>query len=156
MIVIPTEASGGRDVQAHRIATRLAELYDDALRPSGLTIYQFGLLAFLYATQLDGWDRLSPDALADFIGTPPCVVARHLKLLEARGWVAEVVDPTEGQVVGVRITSEGRAHLRKAVPYWREAQRRAASMLDDRIERGGRIRHCAGDVARRARRSRDE
>ena len=116
-------------LNARRATRRLSQIYDDALKPVGLTINQFGLLAYLYGAKLGGRDRLSVGALADFTGIHPRAVTRHLGTLKARGWVADAVEPADRRVRAVCITGKGGAQLRRAVSFWRLAQARVREML---------------------------
>jgi DNA-binding MarR family transcriptional regulator len=116
------EIAGCTCLRARRATRQLTQIYDAALEPVRLTINQFGVLAHLYGSTLDGRHRLSIGTLADLVGKHPSTLNRELKPLKARGLVADVDDPTDRRVRAVQIASKGRAQLRKAVPCWRRAE----------------------------------
>ena len=96
------------------------ELYDRALEPAGVTIGQFGLLAFL--------DRVPPEAavaigvLAEARGMDPTTLTRNLKPLLEHGWVTQRPHPHDRRVRAVAITADGREKYVSALPLWRSAE----------------------------------
>ncbi|WP_146739712.1 MarR family winged helix-turn-helix transcriptional regulator [Hyphomonas pacifica] len=66
-----------------RAARRITREYDDALRPVGLTVTQFGLL--------NSVDRYEPDSiseLADLLALDRTTLSRNLKPLEKAGLIS--------------------------------------------------------------------
>ena len=113
-----------------RRATRLVtQLYDHALGPSGLTVSQFGLLAYLLGASQAPSNASSIGTIAEWLGMDPTTLNRNLKPLVAKGLVRIASDSADGRVRVVRITEKGRRGLLKAVPLWRSAQARVAKML---------------------------
>ena len=102
--------------RAARVVTRL---YDDALKPTGLRVTQFGLLSNLMAL---GSSTLTQ--LADAMVVDHTTLTRNLDLLEARGLVVtqEGQDRRERQL---RLSEKGIAALSEAYPLWQAAQIRA-------------------------------
>ena len=47
---------------------------------------------------------------------------RSLRPLEAKGFIRNASDPSDGRVRMLRITRKGDEHWRMAIPYWRQAQ----------------------------------
>jgi DNA-binding MarR family transcriptional regulator len=123
------EISGCACLSARRAGRQLTQIYDRALKPAGLTVNQFGLLAKLYGASLVGRQGLSIGVLAERLGMDPTTLNRNLKPLAARGLVADRVDPEDRRVRAILITSKGLAKLRKAVPFWRRAQTRIQKAL---------------------------
>ncbi len=109
-------------LRMRRAARRVTQLYDHALEPAGLTVNQFGLLAYLQGANLTRAGGLSIGAIAEFLGMDPTTLNRNLKPLVAKGLVWNAADPADGRVRIVRIAVKGQRALRKAVPLWREAQ----------------------------------
>lgn len=98
-------------------ARRLAQRYDNALRPVGLTSGQFSILGAL--------NRDAPvplGALATILGMDRTTLTRNLQRLEARNLVADATDADDARVRALRLTADGRALLGTAVPLWRLAQ----------------------------------
>jgi DNA-binding MarR family transcriptional regulator len=102
-----------------RAARILTKLYDDALKPTGLKVTQFGLLSNLMAL---GSSTLTQ--LADAMVVDHTTLTRNLDVLEARGLVVteEGEDRRERQL---RLSDKGIASLSDAYPLWQAAQARA-------------------------------
>ena len=105
-----------------RTARGLTLAYERALRPVGLTIAEFGVLAFLYESKRQGRAQVPPGALADFVGAKPSTFLRQLRRLKAEGLVAEAAGTTRSRQRALSITAEGGTRLRAALPLWAEAQ----------------------------------
>ena len=116
------EIVGCTCLRLRRVTRHLTQIYDRALEPVGITINQFGLLAHLHGSSLEGQDWLSIGALAGLVGMHPTTLNRDLKPLRAQGLVADATDPVDRRVRAVLLTGKGRGKLRKAVPCWRRAQ----------------------------------
>ncbi|HEX2555512.1 MAG TPA: MarR family winged helix-turn-helix transcriptional regulator [Microvirga sp.] len=85
------------------------------MRPSGLTVAQFGLLGtIVYGTSV------SETALAERLGLERTTLVRNLKILSARGWVEPA--PGDGRGLRHRLTASGAETLRAAIPLWEAAQ----------------------------------
>jgi DNA-binding MarR family transcriptional regulator len=119
-------------LRARRVTRRLTQIYDAALEPVHLTANQFGVLSYLYGMTLGGHDHVSIGVLAERVGKHPTTLNRDLKPLEVLGLVASVENPGDRRVRAIQITSKGRAHLRKAVTFWRQAQSRVREELGSR------------------------
>jgi|RhiMetdeSRZDD1v2_1073273.scaffolds.fasta_scaffold469715_2 DNA-binding MarR family transcriptional regulator len=105
-----------------RMAARLVtQRYDDALRPAGLRIMQFTLLARLHAV-----DRVTMTELAEQASLDRTTLTRNLKPLIERGYVRVVAGKDQRERL-VTVTDSGRAALREALPLWEQAQ---TSMTD--------------------------
>ena len=105
-----------------RMAARLVtQCYDDALRPAGLRIMQFTLLARLHAV-----DRVTMTELAEQASLDRTTLTRNLKPLIERGYVRVVAGKDQRERL-VTVTERGRQALREALPLWEQAQ---TSMTD--------------------------
>ena len=123
------EVSGCTCRRARRTTRQLTQVYDTALRPSGLTANQFDLLTNLFGATLTDEKSLPIGVLAARMGMHPTTLTRDLKPLVAKGFVTDGRDPRDGRIRAVRITGRGRDKLRKAVPFWRNAQRQVEGTL---------------------------
>lgn len=119
-------------LRARRVTRRLTQIYDAALEPVHLTANQFGVLSYLYGSTLGGRDHVSIGALAERAGKHPTTLNRDLKPLEVSGLVASVEISGDRRVRAIQITSKGRAHLRKAITFWRQAESRVREELGPR------------------------
>lgn len=90
--------------------------YDDALRPFGLRVTQFNVLAVLGQV-----GPASHTELAKLLATERSAIARNLKPLVSRGFVS-VQPGTDRRTRLVTISSRGRKNLLKALPAWAKAQ----------------------------------
>ena len=100
---------------AQRAARALARRFDEALRPVGLTNWQFSLLMAL--------NRPVPPtigALADFLVMDRTTLTAALKPLQRRGLVEVAPDPQDRRSRLLSLTEDGAETLARAVPIWRE------------------------------------
>ena len=123
------EVSGCTCLRARRLARQLTAAYDRALKPVGLTVNQFGVLAKLYGATRGGPAGLAIGALAERVGMHPTTLNRDLKPLKARELIADAVEGRDRRVRAVIITAKGIAKLRKAIPLWRHTQKRLEAGL---------------------------
>ena len=118
--ITSTECIATRVRQLSRIVTRL---YDDALRPFGITASQFTLL-----TQLAQQDGITAVEIGTELDIEKSTLSRNLKRLLALGHLT--MDPPAGRRGrGLHLTPKGREVLQKAYPVWREAQQRTTRAL---------------------------
>ncbi|MFZ4808683.1 MAG: MarR family winged helix-turn-helix transcriptional regulator [Hyphomicrobiaceae bacterium] len=106
--------------QLSRIVTRV---YDDAMRPLGITASQFTLL-----TQLAQQDGITAVEIGFTLDIEKSTLSRNLKRLLALGLI--IMDPPAGRRGrGLHLTPKGQAVLKDAYPVWVEAQRRAMLVM---------------------------
>lgn len=106
--------------QLSRVVTRL---YDDALRPLGITASQYTLLA-----QLASRDGITAVEIGHELDIEKSTLSRNLKRLLALGLI--IMDPPAGRRGrGLHLTSRGQLVLVEAFPIWQEAQSRASATL---------------------------
>jgi DNA-binding MarR family transcriptional regulator len=109
-------------MRMRRATRRVTQLYDHALEPAGLTVSQFGLLAYLLGASRAPSNASSIGTIAEWLGMDPTTLNRNLKPLAAKGLVRNAPDSADGRVRIVRITDKGKRVLLKAVQLWRGAQ----------------------------------
>ena len=101
-----------------RVARKISKRYEDALRPVALKAGQFTILAALKR------ERPAPlGALAAGLGMDRTTLTKDLRPLERRGLVTSVADEKDARVRRLKLTPQGRALLKKAVPLWQAAQK---------------------------------
>ncbi len=133
-----------------RMATRVVtQLYDDVLRPSGLRVTQFSMLAAIARLGLANLRQLE-EALA----IDQTTLTRSLGLLERDGLTERAAHP-DRRIRAMRLTARGRAVLRTARPLWSRAQEMVLRELGSKgwADARRRLAHLR-DVAVRTRRSR--
>lgn len=106
--------------QLSRIITRV---YDDALRPLGITASQFTLL-----TQLAQQDGITAVEIGHSLDIEKSTLSRNLKRLLALGHLT--MDPPAGRRGrGLHLTPKGQDVIQKAYPVWKDAQARAVRTM---------------------------
>ena len=109
-------------LHARMTARLLSRAYEAAMRPSGLTVAQFGLLG-----TIGHGGSLSETALAERLGLERTTLVRNLKILADRGWVE--AGPGDGRGLCHRLTPGGAEALGAAIPLWEAAQRAVEARL---------------------------
>ncbi len=104
----------------HRVVSRI---YDDALRPHGLTTAQLNLLVAITAL-----DSVSPTALCERLDLEKSTVSRNVERMAREGWVlAQTAE--DGRERLLSTTRQGRSLLRRVRSDWDAAQKRAKKLL---------------------------
>lgn len=110
---------------ASRMAARsITAVYDGELRPYGLRITQFSVLAMLVLA-----GALPITALAKALGLDRTTLTRNLAPLESKGWVRVRPDASDARTRVVSVTPAGEGVARKALPGWRRAQQAVAGAI---------------------------
>src|SRR5881296_1607673 len=100
-----------------RMVTRVVtQLYDDCLRPSGLRVTQFSILAAIARL-----GEASLKQLEDELAIDQTTLTRSLSLLESGG-VIERASHLDRRIKAMRLTSKGRRAVEVARPLWAQAQ----------------------------------
>ena len=106
--------------QLSRIITRV---YDDAMRPLGITASQYTLLA-----QLAARDSITAVEIGHELDIEKSTLSRNLKRLLALGHIN--MDPPAGRRGrGLHLTGKGQAVLKDAFPIWQDAQKRTVGVI---------------------------
>jgi DNA-binding MarR family transcriptional regulator len=116
----------GRDCLAVRIRLlnrTITRLYDDGLRPHGVTIAQLNLLASIANLQ-----PVPSGKLADALSMEISTLSRNVALMEREGWV-DVLPAARGNGRVLSLTAAGAAKLDELKPSWSKAQKEAAALL---------------------------
>ncbi|MBU2532348.1 MAG: MarR family winged helix-turn-helix transcriptional regulator [Alphaproteobacteria bacterium] len=106
--------------QLSRIVTRV---YDDAMRPLGITASQFTLL-----TQLGQQDGITAVEIGYTLDIEKSTLSRNLKRLLALGLI-DMEPPAGRRGRGLHLTPKGQVMIKEAYPVWKEAQVRASALL---------------------------
>ena len=121
----------------------LGNVFDEALKPSGFRASQLALMWSIVAMQPVEINRLSYTMRTD-----QTTLSRTIENLRR----ARLVTVRAGRDRRTRIvtaTALGRRRFEQAMPYWEEAQRRAADLLplDEVKQLARRVRHATRVVA---------
>lgn len=117
-------------------ARRIAQFMDRALKETGLTAGQIGMLAQIAAARDD-----TLGALAERTGFDPSTLSRNLRTLETLGLVEIAVVEPDLRRRAAWLTETGARRLEAAIPVWRRAQARLARRVSSA---------AAADLAARA------
>jgi DNA-binding MarR family transcriptional regulator len=126
--------------QLSRIITRV---YDDAMRPLGITASQYTLLA-----QLAARDGITAVEIGHELDIEKSTLSRNLKRLLALGLI--IMDPPAGRRGrGLHLTPKGQGVLRDAFPVWQAAQSHATTVMggDSRATLDGLLKQAEKLVA---------
>lgn len=106
-----------------RKASRLVtQLYDDILQPTGLRSTQVVILMMLAMEEDISLTRLARELVLS-----PSTLHRNLLPLERDGLVESSTIGNRGRMV--RLTTNGKETLLKAVPYWQKAQEKFITLV---------------------------
>lgn len=118
-------APGICSCQKLRSAARaVTKMYDELLRPSGLTIGQFAMLAALYYVP-----SMPLRKLADRLEMDRTTLTRSLAILERNGLVSIALSKDDSRVRCISLTEVGLAKLIEAYPLWTKAQENLSQAL---------------------------
>jgi DNA-binding MarR family transcriptional regulator len=113
-----------------KAARAISQLYDDVLRPSGLRVTQFSILAVTR--------RLGPvtvTRLAEETVTDRTTLTRNLKVLGQQKLI-QITPGHDRREREVTLTDRGRAALAQAYPFWKKIQAQVTQRLGpDRYRR---------------------
>jgi DNA-binding MarR family transcriptional regulator len=98
------------------VSRAVTQLYDEILRPSGLRVTQFSILATI--ARLGEANLMQ---LESMLAIDQTTLTRSLNLLE-RNRVVERVPHPDGRIKAMTLTSKGRRALAAARPLWARAQ----------------------------------
>ncbi|MCW1410566.1 MarR family winged helix-turn-helix transcriptional regulator [Rhizobium sp. 1AS11] len=118
-------------LHVQRAARALARLFDDALRPAGLTNGQFSLMMSL--------NRPEPPPMgpvAALLAMDQTTLTAALKPLQRKGWVTVTENPRDRRGRLLSLTPEGKAALAKALPIWKSTH----AIIDGKLPEGGAAR----------------
>jgi len=105
------------------VTRAVTQLYDEDLRPSGLRVTQFSILATIARMGEANLRRLG-----DVLAIDQTTLTRSLNLLEQGGMTERVPHP-DGRIKTMRLTSKGRRALEGARPLWAQAQKKVLGEL---------------------------
>src|SRR6266850_2423292 len=98
------------------VSRAVTQLYDDVLRPSGLRVTQFSILASIARRGEANLKELEASLAID-----QTTLTRSLGLLERDGVIERASHP-DGRIKAMRLTRKGRRVLNVARPLWAQAQ----------------------------------
>ncbi len=110
-------------MRSRLIGRTVTAIYDDALRPVGVTAGQLNLLAVVVRR-----GPISPGQVARRLNIEKSTMSRNVERMKRNGWLA-IRSGESARSQELRITKSGRRILEEAEPLWREAQGRTREIL---------------------------
>jgi DNA-binding MarR family transcriptional regulator len=118
-----------------RMVSRVVtQLYDDCLRPSGLRVTQFSILAAIARL-----GEASLKQLEDELAIDQTTLTRSLSRLDRAGVIERASHP-DGRIKAMRLTARGRRALEEARPLWAQAQGKVLRALGTKAWAGAQQR----------------
>jgi DNA-binding MarR family transcriptional regulator len=110
-----------------RASRALTQLYEDALRPTGLRATQFTVLQTL---SLAG--EVTQGELGQILAMDSTTLTRTLTIMGRHGWIAKRrgEDRREWRM---RLSKAGETQLKKALPHWEKAQKQLRLQLGEEL-----------------------
>ena len=121
-----------------RLLTRtIPGIYDEALRPLGLTTGQLNILVVVAKR-----GPVAPGEVARKLNMEKSTVSRNIERMQRNGWL-RVSPGDSGRTQTLALSPEGRRLLTRSLPLWKGAQARAAALLG---QRGAKSIHSVGNA----------
>ncbi len=126
-MISPTEASQLNQAciaDKCRLMSRfITKLYDEALRPTGLTTSQMNILMVTAK-----YGEASPNQIGEWLYMEKSTLSRNVRRLKENGWLT--IHPAErGRTQTTQLTPKGSRARQKGLPLWESAQREAQAIL---------------------------
>lgn len=129
-------ASNCLAVRVRLLNRKITSIYDEALRPIGLTTGQLNILVIV-----SNRGPIAQTEIAASLQMEKSTLSRNLERMRAHGWINSATRRS-GRGLELRIQSKGRKLLERAFPLWKQAQTRSESVLG---QRGVQSLHSAAD-----------
>jgi DNA-binding MarR family transcriptional regulator len=132
------------------VTRAVTQLYDDMLRPSGVRVTQFSILA-----TIAHMGEANLKQLEETLAVDQTTLTRSLNLLERDGLIERGPHP-DGRIKAMRLTPGGRRTVEVARPLWAQAQDKVLRELGtkawaDAQRRLAHLLHLAVEKRRAAR-----
>ena len=112
-------------MRARLLAKAITAIYDDKLRPFGITSGQFNLLAAIKR------GLITRAEIARLQNLNRSTLTRDLKSVFSAGWIEEVRETANGRTKPIGLTIAGKKLMFEAEPAWRAAQAQAEALLGE-------------------------
>ena len=113
-------------VRVRLLSRTITAIYDDALRPLGLTAGQLNVLVVIANR-----GPVSPGDIARRLNMEKSTVSRNLARMRDNDWIT-VAAGESGQKQRLTLNRRGKALLERALPAWEDAQTQARALLGQR------------------------
>lgn len=110
-------------VRLRKLNRIVSSLYDESLRPFGITIAQFNLLVAIGAR-----GQSSPSQLVNSLSLEKSTVSRNIEKMRRKEWIC-FISAEDKRSHLLALTPVGKRLLKKTTPAWRSAQEKAEETL---------------------------
>ena len=113
-------------VRVRLLNRTITAIYDDALRPLGLTAGQLNVLVVIAKR-----GPISPGEIARRLNMEKSTVSRNLARMRDKGWIT-VAAGESGHKQRLTVNGRGKALLERSLPAWEAAQTQTEAVLGQR------------------------
>jgi DNA-binding MarR family transcriptional regulator len=113
-------------VRVRLLSRTITAIYDDALRPLGLTAGQLNVLVVIAKR-----GPISPGEIARRLNMEKSTVSRNLARMRDNDWIT-VTAGESGHKQRLTLNRRGKALLERSLPAWEEAQSQTRAVLGQR------------------------
>jgi DNA-binding MarR family transcriptional regulator len=111
-------------IGARLLSRSVTEIFDERLRPLGISSAQFVLLSVIGQTE-----PITRAQIARLQHLDKSTLTRNLKKIFSEGWVKEVHENADGRSRPMALTATGKGLLANGQPAWLEAQALTEELL---------------------------
>lgn len=109
-----------------RVITRaVTKLYNNALRPHGMTISQMNILV-----AISSLGKARQQQICHGLHLEKSTLSRDVERMVERRWLRAQAGGV-GRTIPLQLTTEGTRLLKKALPAWQEAQKLATTLIGE-------------------------
>ena len=113
-------------MRLRRLDRKITRIYDDALRPHGITSAQLNLLVAVAIAA-----PVPPSVIASALELEKSTLSRNVAKMVDRGWIES--ERAEGGGLLLHATDSGLELVAEVKPQWERAQRQARRVLDPQL-----------------------
>ena len=121
----------------------ITQLYDEALRPTGMTTSQMNILVVVAK-----YGEASPHQVGEWLHMEKSTLSRNVRRLEQNGWLT-IQAADSGRSHSLKLTTTGNRALQKGLPLWESAQQEAQALMgktgvEEIMRVAGKVRSTQG------------
>ena len=113
-------------VRLRMLSRAVTRIYNQALRPYGLTTSQMNILVAISCL-----GEARQQDVCQALHLEKSTLSRDVARMRSQGWL-DAISGEDGRTALLRITPAGRRLLEAAIPAWQQAQEQATALLGER------------------------
>ena len=103
----------------------ITNIYDEALRPLGITNNQISILTSMVSKGFS-----TPGEIGHFLQMQKSTLSRNFDRMRKKGWLV-ILTGDDARSQRLRVTAKGKSVVKNSWPLWRSAQTKAKQMLGE-------------------------